>query len=392
MFCELVRIDSPSFHERAMAREVRRRLNELGFTVTEDDTLGTNDGMVTSLVNTRRFGELAGPSHPLKRLLHTGSDCGNLFATLPGQGELAHEDPILFITHLDTVMPALGKRAVVHEDGRITSAGSTVLGATTWQASPASLRRFATCRSGAWRTGLSSSPAWSPRRPATWAPAPSTSAAAARAWLHARLLRRPQRVRLPGAHHHLLHHRGPGPRGACRFYPERGVNAIKIAARAIEQVECGRIDEDTTVNVGLISGGRGTNVVPATCVVRGEVRSYVHERAEAHARHVCELFEAAAKELGGEVSAQLSEACHAYRTPHDAPVVERFERACRALAWRRRASPPSAAVTTTWRSLTASPASSWPTACARPTQRASTWSPATSPWSSALVEELLTLE
>ncbi len=340
VFCELVRIDSPSFHERAMAREVRRRLNELGFTVTEDDTLGTNDGMVTSLVNTRRFGELAGPSHPLKRLLHTGSDCGNLFATLPGQGELAHEDPILFITHLDTVMPALGKRAVVHEDGRITSAGSTVLGADD-------LASIA-CVIAAVRHLQERGVAHRPVELACMV-AEEAGNVGARAFDFGRCSASMAYTLDFSGDPNEYAYQAPtiiyftievlGRAAHAGFYPERGVNAIKIAARAIEQVECGRIDEDTTVNVGLISGGRGTNVVPATCVVRGEVRSYVHERAEAHARHVCELFEAAAKELGGEVSAQLSEACHAYRTPHDAPVVERFERACRALGMEAKGQP-----------------------------------------------------
>ena len=92
----------------------------------------------------------------------------------------------------------------------------------------------------------------------------------------------------------------------------------------------GRIDSETTANVGLISGGTGTNIVPATCVVRGEVRSYDHEKAVAQAEHMKSLFEAAARAEGGEVAVTLSEACHAYRTPLDAPVVRHFEAACRA--------------------------------------------------------------
>lgn len=112
------------------------------------------------------------------------------------------------------------------------------------------------------------------------------------------------------------------------FYPERGVNAIKIAAEAINEVQCGRVGDDTTVNIGVISGGRGTNVVPGTCVIRGEVRSYSHEKAEAQATHIRELFERAAKDFGGEVTVQVSEACHAYSTPLDSPVVRLFEQAC----------------------------------------------------------------
>lgn len=96
-FCELVAIDAPTYRERKLADVLTNKLEALGFTVTEDQA-GTE----------------------------IGGDCGNLFATLPGtlKGE-----PLLFSAHMDTVTPAIGKRAIVHENGKITSGGDTVLGA-----------------------------------------------------------------------------------------------------------------------------------------------------------------------------------------------------------------------------------------------------------------------
>ena len=96
-FVKLVSIDSPSYAEREMCQELKRRLLELGLSVEEDDTAE-----------------------------RSGSNCGNLIARLPGTVALP---PILFCCHMDTVSPACGKRAILHEDGTITSAGDTVLGA-----------------------------------------------------------------------------------------------------------------------------------------------------------------------------------------------------------------------------------------------------------------------
>jgi tripeptide aminopeptidase len=55
--------------------------------------------------------------------------------------------------------------------------------------------------------------------------------------------------------------------------PEKGINAIAIAAQALSKVKQGRIDANTTVNIGTINGGSATNVVPETTQLTGEVRS-----------------------------------------------------------------------------------------------------------------------
>ena len=100
-FCELVTIDAPSYKERQMVDLLKGKLEALGFEVIED-----------------QVGKLI------------GGNCGNLLAFLPANDpELAKLEPILFSAHMDTVVPAIGKKAIVHEDGRITSDGMTVLGA-----------------------------------------------------------------------------------------------------------------------------------------------------------------------------------------------------------------------------------------------------------------------
>lgn len=96
-FAELVSIDSPSLEEREMADTLKAKFVEIGVNFTEDHTQE-----------------------------QTGSNAGNLFARIPGSIDGA---PVLFAAHMDTVEPAKGKKAVFHDDGTVTSDGTTVLGA-----------------------------------------------------------------------------------------------------------------------------------------------------------------------------------------------------------------------------------------------------------------------
>jgi tripeptide aminopeptidase len=56
--------------------------------------------------------------------------------------------------------------------------------------------------------------------------------------------------------------------------PEKGINAIRVAARIISGVPDGRLDHETTANIGMIQGGTATNVVPKEVIINGEVRSH----------------------------------------------------------------------------------------------------------------------
>lgn len=331
LFCELVAVDAPSLGERAMADRVRAELERIGFSVEEDETAGVNDGMVTAMACTHRARHvlpgMTPPALRAARLRHTGSTAGNLFATVPGIGE-----PLLFLTHLDTVQPAFGKRARVHADGRITSAGTTVLGADCLGGVAAVLAAVERLE----RAGVA-------HRPVELAcmVAEEIGNVGARAFDFGRCRARMAYTLDYAGDPNQFAYQAPtiiyitadikGRAAHAGFEPEKGVSAIKIAAAAIDRAPTGRIDAQTTANIGLISGGRGTNVVPGSCVVRGEVRSYDHATAQAQAEQVKELFEQAAREAGGEVAVTLSEACRAYRIDLDEPVVRHFARACAAV-------------------------------------------------------------
>jgi len=73
--------------------------------------------------------------------------------------------------------------------------------------------------------------------------------------------------------------------------PEEGINAISLASKAIAQIEWGRIDEETTCNIGLIQGGIATNIVPPKVVLEGEVRSHKEEKLETVTKKIISVFE-----------------------------------------------------------------------------------------------------
>lgn len=97
LFTELVSIDSPSRGEREVCRCISEKLRALGFDPKEDDV-----------------GE------------KIGGNTGCLYTYIEGSLPLP---PLLFSAHMDTVEPSCGKKAVFHPDGKVTSDGTTVLGA-----------------------------------------------------------------------------------------------------------------------------------------------------------------------------------------------------------------------------------------------------------------------
>lgn len=83
--------------------------------------------------------------------------------------------------------------------------------------------------------------------------------------------------------------------------PEKGINAIEIASKAISKIKQGRIDEETTLNIGKIYGGEATNVVPEFVILEGEIRSFTSSKVDNLILSIKNIFESEAKGFGGEV-------------------------------------------------------------------------------------------
>lgn len=115
--------------------------------------------------------------------------------------------------------------------------------------------------------------------------------------------------------------------------PENGLNAIQVAAAAINGMRVGRIDEETTANLGIIEGGTAVNVVCPFVRIRAEARSTSLEALDRQVAHMVERFETAAREWG--TTCVIDHARHyvSFDLPHDSEVVQVAQEASRALGF-----------------------------------------------------------
>ena len=109
--------------------------------------------------------------------------------------------------------------------------------------------------------------------------------------------------------------------------PENGVSAIRIAAQAINKMKLGRIDHETTANVGVIHGGTATNIIAAEVVLECESRSRNLEKLEKLTHDMHQAFHDAAEELGGTVEIDWRRAYDGYEHAMDAPILQIIEQA-----------------------------------------------------------------
>ena len=260
-FMQLVRIDSLSREEGRLAAHLRELLTALGAETLIDGSAA-----------------------------HTGSDTGNLIARVAGRPDLP---PLLFSAHMDTVEPGRGIEPIL-KDGRITSDGTTILGADDKsaiaillemlqvlreadQAHPPLEIVFSTCE----EIGLQGA------KHLDW-----SLISARQGYVFD--TRDPDGlvIRAPSANR--LAFKVIGRDAHAGSAPENGINAILIAAKAIAGLELGRIDDETTCNLGVIKGGDATNIVPKSVQVDGEVRSHDDRKLAEVTQRMVDAFESAA--------------------------------------------------------------------------------------------------
>jgi tripeptide aminopeptidase len=285
LFLELAAVPSPSGEERAVADRVLEYLRGCGLDPDEDD---------------------AGP--------RVGSTMGNLYArvdpTAPGE-------PIFLCAHLDTV-PATDAIEPVVEDGIVRNARPTILGSDNKAAVVAMLE--------ATRRVVAEN-----RRHAgielVFTPQEETGLHGAYAFDHRRLRARVGYVYdqaapigdlilgAPAAHQlEIVFH---GRAAHAGMYPEEGRSAVAAAARAIADMQLGRIDEETTANIGRIDGGTAANVVPEWCTLVGEARSHDERKLADLVQSMQDAVAFAAGVAEVEVETQVRRSYRAYRFRRD---------------------------------------------------------------------------
>ena len=103
--------------------------------------------------------------------------------------------------------------------------------------------------------------------------------------------------------------------------PEKGINAIRVASEAIAAMPLGRIDFETTANIGVIQGGIATNIVPDEVIVRGEARSRNDASLKSQTQAMVKAFEDAAARHGAHAEITVNRAYNTYRLTPDTPAV-----------------------------------------------------------------------
>lgn len=115
------------------------------------------------------------------------------------------------------------------------------------------------------------------------------------------------------------------------FEPEKGISSIIISSEAISKLKLGRIDNDTTANIGTINGGSGKNIVPYKTTVEGEIRSYDNDKAYELLSSIKKEFEDSAKKNGGNIEFNYVENIKAYEVSLDSYVVNKYKKALNTL-------------------------------------------------------------
>ena len=299
-FKAMVALDSPSCNERLVCDYIKRYLAGLGITCEEDNTGEKINGTT-----------------------------GNLFARVDGTVDAS---PLLFAAHMDTVEPSHGKTAIVHSDGTITSDGTTVLGSDDLAGVTAILEAL---------TQLKEQQL--PHRPLEllFTVSEESHCGGADYFDFNKLQATEAYVfdmdgdvgtaasSAPTILTYRITFRGKAAHAG--FDAANGIHAIKAAAKAVTQIPCGNIDDGVTANVGIISGGKATNVVPDLCTVTGEIRSFDPDKIEAKMQQVSTICRACAEEIGATVEVKQEVAVTAFNTLDDTMTVQRFQRCCQAM-------------------------------------------------------------
>ena len=129
----------------------------------------------------------------------------------------------------------------------------------------------------------------------------------------------------------LVDFRVHGRSAHAGLQPEAGLNAIKIAADAIHRIKSGRLDSETTANIGLIKGGAATNIVPDEVLVKTEVRSHSERKLQRQIRAMIQAFQNSAQKSGGTVEVTRRREYEKVDVPPDAPIIKISRAASRRL-------------------------------------------------------------
>jgi tripeptide aminopeptidase len=258
--------------------------------------------------------------------LKAGTDSeGNVIAHLPGKGE-----PLLISAHLDSVDPCVGIVPLVSE-GIVRSDGRTVLGADDISGVTAILEALQVVA----EKKLAHRPV-----EVVLTVEEETGLNGSRNLNYGEIKAR-MGVALDGGgpfgaiivaapSHNMISAVDVGKSAHAGVAPEEGTSAIRIAAEAIARMPLGRIDPETTANIGIIRGGIATNIVPDRVEIEGEARSRDERKLRQQTQAMTEALESTARSHGMEVQVQIKRAYNGFTLNEEDEVVRLAMRAVQA--------------------------------------------------------------
>lgn len=301
-FMELVQVDSETKHEETISGVLKEKFGGLGLEVFEDDAKEK-----------------------------TGHGAGNLIITWKAEG--AEQAPkVLFTCHMDTVTPGRGIKPALGEDGWIRSDGTTILGADDKAGIAALLEAIRVIQENkvphgqiqfvitvGEESGLVGARALDPK----YLEAEMGFALDSNGELGSIVVAAPTQAKIKMIIKGKSAHAGVNP--------EDGISAIQVASKAISKMKLGRIDQETTANIGKFQGGGATNIVCDYVEIDAEARSIVQEKVDKQVGEMREALETTVREYNAncEFISEIVYPAYSFNE-HDA-LVQLAQRAIRGL-------------------------------------------------------------
>ena len=294
-FVQLVRIDSLSGQERQMADTLKEKLSAMGYEPFEDDA-----------------GE------------KTGGNAGNILCNVKGAKNVP---AVLLMAHMDTVVPGKGKKPIL-EDGYIKTDGTTVLGGDDAIGIACILEALRVLKEEDIPHGDIQ---------VAFTIAEEVGLLGAKNMDYGKIYSKYGIVLDGGGPIGSVAVKAPpqnkinavvkGRAAHAGMEPEKGISAIQIAAEAISHMKLGRIDSETTANVGVIKGGLATNIICDRVDIAAEARSRTKNKLDLQTAHMRECFEKAAALFGGSVEVTASLEYDAFEIPGDSGIMKILRKA-----------------------------------------------------------------
>ena len=290
-FIELVKIDSISREEIKVTNYLIAKIKEMGLEVTVDKTEK-----------------------------YTNSNSGNIIARL--KGNIKNVPTIMFAAHMDTVSPGKNIQPI-SENGKIFSLENTILGgddkagiAIILEAIQLVIENkipcgdievvFTVCE----EIGL------------LGAKNLDISQLKAEMGFILDSGGDPGEIITTAPFHNAIKFTFYGKTAHSGVNPEKGINAIQVAGIALSRMKLGRIDEETTTNIGIISGGKATNIVPDEVILKGEARSRDEKKLEYQTEQLKKICEDTAEEFSTKVYVEIDREYDGYHFSPKSKIIK----------------------------------------------------------------------